>query len=447
VKKKIYLIQPSYRDRNGILLKGRFLYIVSLALPALSATIPRDWEKQVCNEYFEDVDFNSDASVIGISSMGYEIFRGIEIAQEFKKRGKTVVFGGFQSHLSTDYLAPHCDSIVHGNPGIQAMAMILRDASDGTLQREYFCGVDVNYPVDYSVLDTRKLLFTPVYASVGCNYRCDYCCIASIYKGGYKLRKLQLVTTELEYLQRRTRRIAFIDTNINGNPAYLKALCEMMIARKFRFVWGAQSTIDIGSDPATLALLRKAGCKALFIGLETIEQANLDAMHKAATTAEYEEKIRNIHRAGIKIAAFLMYGLDSDTVDTAADLSAYIIKQKIALPMINILVPTPGSVLYERLKTEGRVLIKDELDFLKNNLAYNSSFNLCFYLPKRMTPMDVENGFIDLLRRLSGFWQILRRSLSWDLPLSGFFLYSNWMFRKEYIRLKKQKRALHHPIV
>jgi radical SAM superfamily enzyme YgiQ (UPF0313 family) len=379
--------------------------------------------------------------------MGYEIFRGIEIAQEFKKRGKTVVFGGFQSHMSTDYLAPYCDSIVHGNPGIPAMENILRDALDGTLQREYFCGVDLNYSVDYSVLDTRKLLFTPVYTSVGCNYRCDYCCIASIYKGGYKLRKLPLVMAELAYLQQRTRRIAFVDTNINSNPAYLKALCEMMIARKFRFVWGAQSTIDIGDDAGTLALLRKAGCKALFIGLETIEQANLDAMHKTVSAAEYEERIRNIHRAGIKIAAFLMYGLDSDTADTAADLSAYVIKQKVALPMINILVPTPGTLLYDRLKAEGRVLIKDERDFLRNNLAYNSSFNLCFYVPKQMTPMEVENGFIDLLRRLSGYYQILRRSLSRDLPLSGFFLYSNWLFRREYIRLKKQRRALRHPIV
>jgi radical SAM superfamily enzyme YgiQ (UPF0313 family) len=252
---------------------------------------------------------------------------------------------------------------------------------------------------------------------------------------------------ELEYLHQRTRRIAFVDTNFNSNPAYLKALCKMMITRKFRFVWGAQSTIDIGSDTETLAALRKAGCKVLFIGLETIDQANLDAMHKASSAAEYEERIRNIHRAGIKIAAFLMYGLDSDTVDTAANLSAFVIKQKVALPMINILVPTPGSVLYDRLKAECRVLIKDERDFLKNNLAYNSSFNLCFYVPKQMTPMEVENGFIDLLRRLSGYYQILRRSISSDLPLSGFFLYSNWLFRREYIRLKKQRRTLLHPDV
>ena len=40
--KKIYLIQPTYRDQDGNLLKGKRLYTVSLALPALKAAIPPD---------------------------------------------------------------------------------------------------------------------------------------------------------------------------------------------------------------------------------------------------------------------------------------------------------------------------------------------------------------------------------------------------------------------
>jgi hypothetical protein len=109
--------------------------------------------------------------------------------------------------------------------------------------------------------------------------------------------------------------------------------------------------------------------------------------------------------------------------------------------MLNILVPTPGTRIYDRLRQEGRILMKDETDFLKNNIAYNSSFNLCFYVPKNMTPAEVENGFVDLLRRLSGWYQILRRSLSGDVPLTLFLLYMNWMFRKEYKELKRRRVA------
>lgn len=441
MNKKVYLIQPTYRDRDGTLLKGRSLYIISLALPALSAIVPPDWEKETCYEYFEDINFDSDASVIAISSMGYEIYRGIEIAQEFRRRGKIVIFGGFQSHMSTYYVAPHCDAVVHGNPGPRAMKQILDDALAGALQREYSCRVDLNYQVDYSSLDTRRVMFTPVFTSVGCNYRCDYCCIASIYEGRCTLRKLRHVLAELEYLHARTHRIAFIDTNFCSHRPYLKLLCTEMIARGFRFVWGAQSTIDIGDDPDALRLMRQAGCKTLFIGLETFDQANLDGIHKSMDAGSYAGRIRAIHDAGIRIAAFAMYGLDNDTRETAAELSGHIIRNRIALPMLNVLVPTPGTVIFERMKTENRLRITDERDYLKNNIGYNSSFNLCFYEPKRMSVDEVEEGFIELLGRLSGYWQILRRSMSRDLPLSVFFLYSNFLFRREYLRLRKLRNA------
>jgi len=69
-----------------------------------------------------------------------------------------------------------------------------------------------------------------------------------------------------------------------------------------------------------------------------------------------EGTIKNIHKAGIRIAGFFMYGLDSDTIDTSSLLSKFIIKNRIALPMLNILVPTPGTRLYDKLKREGRIL-------------------------------------------------------------------------------------------
>ena len=180
MKKKIYLIQPTYRDRNGNLLKGTKLYTISLALPALSSTIPSDWEKEICYEYFEEINFNSDASVIGISSMGYEIFRGIEIAKIFREKGKKIIFGGFQPHISKEFVEPHCDSIVHGNPGTNDLSSILKDVEENSLQKEYYCKTDLNYKIDYSTLDLNKIMFTPAILSVGCKNACDYCCIGSI---------------------------------------------------------------------------------------------------------------------------------------------------------------------------------------------------------------------------------------------------------------------------
>lgn len=441
MKKWIYLIQPTYRDNQGTLLKGKRLYTISLALPAVSATIPPDWQKEFCFEYFEDVNFDTDASVIGISSMGYEVFRGIEIADEFRKRGKIVLFGGFQPHISTAFVEPHCDSVIHGNPGTDDMARILSDAEFGSLKKEYHCDVDLRYRVDYSIVDPRRTIFMPAFTSVGCRNSCGYCCIASLYRGTYTLRHLFHVIDELDEIHRMTKRVAFVDTNIYNNRLYLQRLCRTMISRKYDFIWGAQCTVDIGDDPETLTLLKDAGCRILFIGMESITQSNLDDVNKRYDVGSFRRKIETIHRAGIRIAAFFIYGMDGDTRATSAELSAFIKRTRIALPMINILVPTPATPLYERLKRDGRILMNDDQDFLRNNIAYNSSFTLCFYKPKNMTPDEVEEGFIDLLGRLSGYGDLLRRSLCRDIRLTGFLLAMNWSFRKEYVELKRQRAA------
>ncbi len=439
MKKKIYLIQPSYRDDQGKLLKGKRLYVISLALPALSAIIPVDWEKEFCYEYFDDVNFDTDASVIGISSMGYEIFRGAEIADEFKKRGKTVIFGGFQPHLTTQYIQSHCDAVIHGNPGCSDMAGILKDIELKSVKKDYFCKTDLNYKFDYSVLDSKKVYFTPVLSSVGCSHNCSFCCVSSIYEARYALRKIKYIEEELDILRTKTRNIAFVDTNFYNNRNYLIKLCRMMIRRNYKFVWGAQSTFNIGDDIEALDLLKKAGCRVLFIGIESIDQRNLTYLNKNYDVGSFTQKINNIHSAGIKIAAFFMYGLDYDTPATSVQLSKFIMDNKIALPMLNILVPNPGSKLYGILKSQDRILMQSELDFLKNNIAYNSSFKICYYLPKNMTSNQVETGFIDLLKRLSGYNQLIRRSLSKSLTLSIFLLYMNWIFRKEYIELNRKR--------
>jgi radical SAM superfamily enzyme YgiQ (UPF0313 family) len=439
MKKKIYIIQPTYRDQVGDLLKGKKLYLVGLALPALSATIPNDWQKDFCFEYFDEVNFESDASVVGISSMGYDIFRGIEIAKEFKKRGKIVLFGGCQPHISVHQVRDHCDSVLHGNPGKKDMSHILNAALSNALKKEYFCGININFRFDYSILDRKRILFTPVLLSVGCNHSCDFCSTGAMYKGKYRLRKLNNLMDDLEELNHSTKNIAFVDTNIYSNRIYLVKVLQEILRRNLKFTWGAQSTIDIGDDIETLKLLKKAGCKILFIGLETISQANLNYMRKYFRADSYQQRLRNIKKAGLRIAGFFMFGMDGDTAETSVLLSKYIIKNRIALPMLNILVPTPGTPIFEKLKKDRRLLIKDEQDFLRNNVAYNSSFNLCFYKPKSMTPKQIEDCFYDLQKRLFTYTQIIVRSIGRDIPLSIYLLYMNWVYRQEFLQLKKNR--------
>jgi radical SAM superfamily enzyme YgiQ (UPF0313 family) len=186
-----------------------------------------------------------------------------------------------------------------------------------------------------------------------------------------------------------------------------------------------------------LDYLYKAGCRILFIGMETVSQSNLDNVNKNYTVQCYADRVRNIRKAGIKIAGYFMFGLDVDTYETSGMVYEFIRKTRIAVPILNILIPAPGTKIFERLQNEGRLLFADDQDLLQNNSFYNSACNTCFYVPKSMTPEDAEKGFLELNRKLASYYQIFRRSADLNPLVALFLLGMNIGFRKEYLKLRR----------
>ena len=281
------------------------------------AAVPPDWEKQFCLEFFDNIDWETDAGVVGISCMCCDIFRGSEIAQEFKKRGKTVIFGGAPAQLWKKLAVPVADAVVYGNVGPKEMKELLDDAEGGRLRREYQFGMNVDFPFDYSLLAGRRISFLPLLASIGCRNRCEFCGTATMTKGRYHLRPIETVLEDMRQVRLRTRRAMFVDTNLYNDREHLAHLCERMIAEDFRFIWGAECTVNVGDDPEVLRLLRRAGCRLLILGIESLEQSNLRDVGKPNLVRRYAGQIANIRKAGISPAGFFIFGFDGDDRSTA----------------------------------------------------------------------------------------------------------------------------------
>ena len=428
MKKKIYLIQPTYRACTGKLLQGTALSTHSLAIPALAASIPPDWEHETCLEFFENVNYDNDASVVAISSMGYDIIHGREIADRFRRLGKVVIFGGYQAHFSRGRLGDVADCVVYGHPGPGAMARILGDVQAGCLMPEYDVGIDLGFPFDYSLLFRRRIAYMPILASVGCRNHCDFCCTAARHGGEYRLRKLRYVLTDLLAIRKHTRRFYLVDSNVYNNRGYLIALCAAMERAGLGFQWGAQATIDIGEDDEALRALRSAGCRMLYIGFETLNQHSLNSVHKPYDTATYERAMARLQKHGFAVAGFFMVGLDGDTTETFDRLFEFIHHTRVNLPVINILLPAPGTAVFERLDREGRLLENTEEAYLKNALFYSSSCSLCFFRPAGLTVNELEKGLIDLRQRLASLRETVRRSLVRDPITAAILLAMNVQF-------------------
>ena len=115
-----------------------------------------------------------------------------------------------------------------------------------------------------------------LFATRGCPNRCDFCTLAVMYRR--QVRKRPVAEVAAEYASFPGKIIIFWDDNIAGDREYAKALFrEIAPHRKW---WSSQASIHAGQDEEFLELAAKSGCKQLFLGLESISQASLDASNK-----------------------------------------------------------------------------------------------------------------------------------------------------------------------
>ena len=133
---KLLLIQPSPYEKDGKVIKKKKLYFTGLALPLLAALTPDDWETELIYEVIEDVPFDTDADLIGVSTMGHGVIRSIDIAKEYRRRGKTVILGGYMASIMPEEAVKYCDSLIIGDAELVWQQM-LSDFENGNLKKTY----------------------------------------------------------------------------------------------------------------------------------------------------------------------------------------------------------------------------------------------------------------------------------------------------------------------
>ena len=436
MNRKICFIQPTYRDSRGRLLQGNSLLYTSLALPALSPVVPLDWQKDFCFEYFSNVNYDNDAPVIGISTMGYDVLHGSEIAREFKRRGKQVLFGGHQVPFSRDLLAPISDAFVFGNPSADELRAILEDAASHRLAREYQCSQAVDYPLDYSILARHPMKFIPLLGSIGCKFNCDFCCTAAVGHGRFHLRNLDAIRVDLEQASQLGRYAVFVDSNLYNDRDHLLSILSSLQQLPTRFRWGAQATIEIGDDTEVLQRLRAAGCIVLLLGLETLSQSNVDGLNKRLDVRQHAARLQRIQAAGIAVGAYFILGLDDDTSATFDQTFDFIHESRIALPILNLLLPAPGTRTFDKLQRQGRLLMEDSEALLRNNARYATASSHCLYRPRHLSPAQAEADFLNLYRRLTTYREIIWRSLGHRPWLDAILLGLNLEMRRDFAAMR-----------
>jgi hypothetical protein len=171
-------------------------------------------------------------------------------------------------------------------------------------------------------------------------------------------------------------------------------------------VWLGQSTFSITRDKELVKLASRGGCRCLFMGLESFNPLSLRSCNKSHNAVEsYKDGIKLLHDHGISIFAGIMFGFDDDKKDIFEITLENCIRLGIDTAATNILVPYPGTALFQSLQRENRIIHTDWA-------RYNGKYTV--FRPRHMTPEELEDG---------------RNWFNWEFHSFPSILKRTWMFK------------------
>jgi radical SAM superfamily enzyme YgiQ (UPF0313 family) len=382
---KILFIVPGWPPSN---LWGQIGFkFPPLSLLTLVSSTPEDVEVSIIDENLEEMNSEIEADLIGITVMTPQATRAYQIADDFRNKGIKVVLGGFHvSHLPEEALE-HADAIVIGE-GDRIWRKVIEDFRESRLKRVYqddqlVSLSEIQVPRRDLVKGKGYLFTNTIQTTRGCPFQCEFCSVSSFFGRSYRTRPIHLIIEELEALRQESVFLFLVDDNLVGNRPYAKALFQEMASLKFK--WASHAPLSFVNDEELLKLASQSGCISLFVGFESLNQANLSMMGKKTSLGiSPVEGVKKFHGHGIGILGSFILGYDHDTPDTFKKTLDFCHQAKIDGALFPILTPYPGTLLRERLKREGRILT-DRWDLY--------DMEHVTFVPKRMSPEKLQEGF------------------------------------------------------
>ena len=202
----------------------------------------------------------------------------------------------------------------------------------------------------------------PVESGRGCPYGCEFCTVTGFFGDSIRFRTNESVVDELLRLKRRARSedgqmvVFFIDDNFAINVKRTKSLLRDIITANAQVHWIAQISANLLRDEELVDLIAASGGRWIFIGMESIDPANLASVNKGFNKpGEYAAVLQRLADRNIYAITSFIFGMDNDTPGVAERTLQQIRTWPPGLPVFGLLTPLPATPLYERLDREGRL--------------------------------------------------------------------------------------------
>jgi radical SAM superfamily enzyme YgiQ (UPF0313 family) len=422
----LYLINP----RNSLISLAnvrnnrwnRYRIWKPLGLLVLASATPPQWEIKVIDENLGKADYASmpRPDLVGITAFTAQASRAYELATEFRSRSVPVIMGGIHATMRLQEALNYVDSVVTGEAEL-VWPKVLVDLQNSSLKRIY-AGEQVdmkNVPLARHDLLPKGYAFGSIQIKRGCPLNCNFCSVTAFNGPQYRARPIEDVVREFKTI--REKLVLVVDDNLIGTSkehiSWAKKLFGAMIAAGIRKKWIAQTTINFADDNELLTLASKAGCRGVFIGFESPTAEGLAEVGKKfnlVKNRDLRDSVRKIKKHNIIVVGSFIIGLDTDKPGIGKQIVEAADFYGIDLLNTMVLTPLPGTRLWGKMETQGRIITNSFPDDWK---YYTLTFPVANY--KHLSRDDVirETEYCNktfysirrILSRLYGnFWQ--RRS-------------------------------------
>jgi len=391
-----------YNPDNGVtrnFMPHLWMFLLQALTPAGHEVLLIDGNAQPMDEaqiaqYVRD----QKIGLVGIGAMTRMIAKAYRMADSIRAVGVPVVMGGpHVTEMADEALGRsggprHADAVALGEAD-ETWPQIVNDAASGSL-KDIYAPVDgagkerkpslkayPSIPWESIDLDQFNLVpsaargmlqkigegwgtfrIVPVESGRGCPYGCEFCTVTGFFGDSIRFRTNESVVNELLALKTRARHekgqmaVFFIDDNFAINVKRTKSLLRDIIAAKAQVHWVAQISANLLRDEELVDLIAASGGKWIFIGMESVDPINLKGVNKGFNKPEeYASVLQRLAKRNVYAITSFIFGMDNDTTGAAERTLEQVRTWPPGLPIFGLLTPLPGTPLYTRLKTSGRL--------------------------------------------------------------------------------------------
>lgn len=366
----VYPKMPSsfWTMHHTLKILGKAAWYPPLGLLTIASMLPEAWQKRL-------IDLNvtplTDADIkwadqIFISAMNVQEPSTRQILKQCSGHGKTVVAGGSLFTLQSECF-PEIDHFILNEAEI-TLPRYLADLEQGSPQKIYssndFANVEETPLPRWDLIDLDQYQYGIIQYYRGCPYHCDFCDVPTLYGNRPRMKSPEQIIAELDIFRNKSSvpSILFADDNLIGNRKILKqdllpALIEWRRQTNPIFSFSTQVSINLVDDEEMMDMMLEAGFRHLFIGIETDNEDSLKLTGKSQNLRRnILDSISVLHRKGFIVVGGFIVGFDTDSLATFNNQTDLIQNSGVMLATLNMLKAPPGTPLFERMQTEGRLI-------------------------------------------------------------------------------------------